>query len=676
MKTTDIRRVAAELLKLEPDASRAARLCVAGYASLKRIAVPKNGSRLGKIVASLDWGCVMQASDIFLSCGHKPTIEDVVGVFELLVPDGERKKNGVAYTPLAVKEMMLRRVMLSDRLPRVYDPACGCGAFLMTAAQLIHDRFAVPYRRIVSESLVGSDISEEAVERVKMLSSVLLAENGERDDVMPQLYCLDMLNSDSIARICRDNPDGFDCVVGNPPYVRFRNMDRATQSAVAAWRSSAGGNADLYMPFFEIGWRAVGDRGTLSFITPNTYLQSVNGRSLRKWIADVEASAEISDFRDAQLFDNVTCYTCVTVLSRAGSRKIRYRRLKAPGERRSFTEYDFADFGDGKPWRMRDGEVDAVISRLEHFGRPLGEYVIRNGLATLGNDIFFFKPLKSEGDCFVREYDGRRWKIEKGVCRNIVKPNVIHTDRDLISEMEQALFPYNLVNGRYVVKSEAEMMSSYPKAYEFLSNCREKLANRDKGQGNYPAWFAYGRTQGMNCRGAKLLIPYIAGAPTAVLAEDPDLLFYCGYALIGNDVGELRYVRKFMESDAFWYYLYHTSKPYSKGYMALAKNYIVGFSIPQLAGAERDLIMETKDPNRLNEYIWHAYGIADIPEVPEKAAYGISRDIGRSVLTSSRLAMDDISGYRATGTDDVGLRHEQMMLLKKRAGPLKRRGRK
>ena len=620
----DIKRVAAELLKLEQDVSRTARLCVAGYLSVKRIFVPR-GSRVERIVSDIGAAEVTQAEELLRSFSRNPMIEDIVGIFELLVPDDERKKNGVAYTPLAVKEMMLRRAMPLDRLPTVYDPACGCGAFLITAAKLIHDKFHLPYRRVFRECLVGSDISAEAINRVTMLSSVLLTENEERDDVMPRLYCLDMLRQDSINKILRSYPGGFSCVVGNPPYVRFRNMDHLTQKAVTAWQSSAGGNADLYMPFFEIGWKAVGDGGVLAFITSNTYLQSVNGRQLRKWIASIGVSVEISDFRDAQLFNNVTCYTCVTMLAQAKSRHIRYRRLKDPTVRGKFTQYEFAEFGEGRPWRIRDGNIDAVISKLEHTGKPLREYVIRNGLATLGNDIFFFKPLRSEGDCFVREYEGKIWKIEKSICRNIVKPNVIHTDRDLISEMEHAIFPYNKLDGHYEIKSEAEMKSSFPKAYRFLSSCRKKLSERDKGKGKYPAWFAYGRTQGMNCQGGKLLIPYIAGAPTAVLAEDPELLFYCGYALISDDINELRYVRKFMESDAFWYYLYHTSKPYSKGYMALAKNYIVGFSIPQLNADERKVLMAIKDHDELNEYIWRAYGFIDIPEMPGKTCMGTPR---------------------------------------------------
>ncbi len=88
-----------------------------------------------------------------------------------------------------------------------------------------------------------------------------------------------------------------------------------------------------------------------------------------------------------------------------------------------------------------------------------------------------------------------------------------------------------------------------------------------------------------------------------------DLLFYCGYALIDDDVDELRYVKAFMESDAFWYYLYHTSKPYSKGFMALAKNYIVRFSIPSLPAGERRALLAARTPAERNRLVWKAYGI-------------------------------------------------------------------
>ena len=111
----------------------------------------------------------------------------------------------------------------------------------------------------------------------------------------------------------------------------------------------------------------------------------------------------------------------------------------------------------------------------------------------------------------------------------------------------------------------------------------------------------------MNNFGKKLLIPYISGSPVAVLSLDPDVLFYCGYALLSEDVEELKILKVFLESEAFWYYIFHTSKPYSKGYMAFAKNYIVNFTIPELSEKEKAYLLESHTRKELDDFVWEKY---------------------------------------------------------------------
>ncbi len=176
--------------------------------------------------------------------------------------------------------------------------------------------------------------------------------------------------------------------------------------------------------------------------------------------------------------------------------------------------------------------------------------------------------------------------------------------------MEIAIFPYTHTDNAYQLIEENVFQSSFPEAYNFLSEYRSILLNRDKGHGNYSAWYAYGRTQGMNNFGKKLLIPYISGSPVAVLSLDPDVLFYCGYALLSEDTEELRILKVFLESEAFWYYIFHTSKPYSKGYMAFAKNYIANFTIPELSEEEKAYLLDSHTVEELNNFVWNKYGIS------------------------------------------------------------------
>ena len=536
----------------------------------------------------------------------------LVELLEILVPETDRKETGVAYTPEIIKDYILDECILDDSIPTVLDPSCGCGSFLVSIAERLHMKYGISYCECISEFVYGADVDPEAIKKAKLLLSLLAIKNKESVPQRFNLILADMLNPRSVESVRALSSNGFDCVVGNPPYVRSRNIVEEEKEYLSCWESSSVGNVDLYMPFFEIGLTLLRRTGRLGYITANGFLQGVNGRALRKYLLSQECQIRITDFRDAQLFKNVTSYTCVTVIEKTKhSERIFYSRINEENSLSDhiYSEYAVESFANGAPWRMRKSSIDLVIDRLENAGTPLSNWKIRNGLATLKNDLFFFEPSGEDSQYYYRSYKGRDFAIEKGICIPIAKPNTIKTELDLSNNSEVAIFPYERKNGSICVMDEAHLKIQFPKTLDFLSAHRDILEARDKGHGDYPAWYAYGRTQGMNNFGKKLLIPYIADEPTAVLSLDESLLFYCGYALFSDSEEELRVIKAFLKSDAFWYYIFHTSKPYSKGYMALAKNYIVHFSIPELSEEEKAYILSTPPRSELNDFIWRKYNI-------------------------------------------------------------------
>lgn len=543
---------------------------------------------------------------------YKLSLHSLVEFFELLIPDTTKKENGIVYTPSEVKDFIIEKcINKHEEIVNVCDPSCGCGSFLISVAEYLHMRFKVSYTEIISKHIYGVDIDEQAIERTKVLLYLLLHINGECTDINLNLICGDMLNLTTFDKLLELVPTGFDCVVGNPPYVRNRNIIEPTKSQMNNWECAANGNVDLYMPFYEVGLKLLSSNGVLGYISPNTFLQAVNGRSLRNFFVAQSARLEITDFRDSQVFKNVTSYTCVVIAEKNSDRVINYSRIKENetlGEQQ-YTSYKINDFEINKPWRLCDSESDSIIAKLEKTGISLGHWKIRNGLATLKNDLFFFVPEREDNAYYYRIYNDIEYAIEKSICINMVKPNVVKSEKELKENREKAIFPYTKVNDIFSIIEESIMMEKYPCAYKFLQDYKDLLMQRDKGKGRYPAWYAYGRTQGMNNFGKKLLIPYISGTPTAVLSLDEDLLFYCGYALLCDDVDTLKLLKVFLESDAFWYYICHTSKPYSKGFMALAKNYIIKFAIPELNKSEIKMLLSETNSKKRNELIWKMYDI-------------------------------------------------------------------
>ena len=136
------------------------------------------------------------------------------------------------------------------------------------------------------------------------------------------------------------------------------------------------------------------------------------------------------------------------------------------------------------------------------------------------------------------------------------------------------------------------------------------MAERDKGNGNYENWFAFGRTQSLEKIRNKMFFPkYSDRTPNFIINFDDDLLFYKGLAVVGNSKTEMEVVKKIMEFNVFWYYIKTTSKPYSSNYFSLNGNYIKNFGICELTDKEKTFLIEETNQNILNSFFEDKYEI-------------------------------------------------------------------
>lgn len=533
-------------------------------------------------------------------------IDKLITAFELLIDSKERKSNGVVYTPLLIKEYIVKKTIVSDTIPKVVDPACGCGSFLITAAKWMHRKYGVSYSEIFGEYIEGVDIDAHSVEKAEVLFELLsLEEEGNTLNCKLKLKAANSL--EELAK--KEYSEKYDVVIGNPPYVRARNISDEVKPYIKEW-SIVTGNVDLYIPFYEIAIRILKKNGVMGYISPNTFLQSVNGRGLRNYLVKCGYEITLLDFREAQKFKEITHYTCICIVNKAVvNYKIRYALLNG---KNSLDEYDFTDYNiknytHNKEWRFANPEIDEIIKKIESQAHKLDDFKIRNGLATLNNELYFFTVLREDTEFYYREYNGEVYPIEKGICIDVIKPNIIRNEADLERFKEKAIFPY--IDNKEIMP-EDYIAKYYPMAYKYLLTYKNVLLKRDKGKAqNYVFWYAYGRTQGMLNQGKKLLIPYMAEKGIAVKCLDEKMLFYCGYAIFCDNEEQMELLKTFIESKVFLYYITNTSKPYSKGYMALAKNYIKNFGIPELNAEQKKELLLIHDRNKREDLIQNLYKI-------------------------------------------------------------------
>ena len=544
------------------------------------------------------------------------SLENVITIFELAIPQTEKTTNGAVYTPKYIRDYIVNQVLYSVKKPLeaclCADISCGCGAFLFTLLEKIHERTALTYK-LALHHLYGIDISAISIGRAKILLSLVALLNGEivyEDDF--RLYCGDTLNYDFKTMPNMIENGGFDIIVGNPPYVRSKNIDAETKKNLPLWSTSKVGNADLYIPFFEIGMSLLHDKGMLGYITVNTFFKSVNARTLREYLSKNRFSLSIIDFGEQLVFKKKLAYTCLTFLSKACKDSLMYVKADIADVQVqkdfAYSKIKYSILDNHRGWNLNKMEVLENIRLIENAGEALGKkYVIKNGIATLANDVFIFRPTRTDRQYFYLVRNEIEYPIERGICRDIIKPNILKSEAEITEKEEKIISPYDENN--HVIKEEF-FIQHYPCAYKYLSDCRKILDARDKGEGDYEAWYAFGRTQAISDSGRKLLFPYMSDLPHFVYTSQEDMMIYCGYAIYNDSETELLFLKKVLESSVFDYYMKNTSKPYATGYYSYAKNYVKNFGLYPFTEEQKKHILSLQSKEEIDKYIKSIYSVA------------------------------------------------------------------
>lgn len=346
----------------------------------------------------------------------------------------------------------------------VIDNSCGDGAFLSEivrryCASFLQNGSDISVLKSSLETYIhGIELDEEETVKCK-LNLTAVAEYYGISDVN-----WDILNADTLTITRYDNK--MDYVFGNPPYVRVHNLFDS-YSSVKKYAFAEKGMTDLYIVFFEIGFKMLSKQGVMCLITPSSWLSSKAGLVLRQYIIKHKNLSGVIDLEHFQPFDATT----YTLISRFDNKQehlaIEYNIYSGESlAKRYVCDLNLVDISIGSNFYLSDYSGLLQLKKIRES--VVRDYVsVKNGFATLADGVFIGS-----------------FQFTNAII-DVIKAST--------GEWKKCVYPYD-ENGKPIPESQ---MSSYTDTFSYLLEHKRELSKgRDIQNDNM--WYLFGRTQAIN----------------------------------------------------------------------------------------------------------------------------------------------------------------------------------
>ena len=404
--------------------------------------------------------------------GH--IFEQSISDLEELQKEGisKRKKEGVYYTPEHITDYVCRNTIIpylskSGKITNVYDlvdeysdnlsyleqkfrsikildPACGSGAFLVKAVEVLLDIYRAIHeyklsrgeyskggqlqltkwseeteiRGIITNNIFGVDVNNESVGITKLSLFLMLATGNKKlSDLSKNIMSGNSLISDKSISVNAFSWEDkfpeiiksgkFDVVIGNPPYFNIETLgvnssyaNGVKDSFPEVWMDKS----DILFYFIAQGINL--SKSHVGFIVSNAFLFSDKAKKLRNYILKNTSFSKIVNFEQYHVFEDADITTAIIFLEKDK----KYSKTKALVlSRNDYEERYLVDtmkqnksFFDVKlrkdsVFALVNNEIDALNLKIDSAGVSLGDlFKVGKGMETGSNSIFDFNTIPND----------------------------------------------------------------------------------------------------------------------------------------------------------------------------------------------------------------------------------------------------------------------------------------
>ena len=286
---------------------------------------------------------------------------------------------------------------------------------------------------------------------------------------------------------------GFDCVIGNPPYVNISVFPELHTYLQTTYSVIHTGYNDLMYYFMYRGIEFLKEDGLYGIITSNYFLGNEYAKKLRVFLSD--KITKIVNFRNAKIF-SANVHTALIFAEKHTTNDIdifTYSSDKAPDSVIIENDYSYITMKRntlGEVWVLADSKEQHIIDKMKEGSILLGDIaIIEKGPGTGKNDVFVLKKEIAE-----------KLNLEKELLRNNVKNGDIQR------------YVFNDRGTVLIYTDNKTDIKKYPNIYKYLSAHKKELSLRNEVLKGAYQWYRLERPRNKTVFDAKekIIVPYRA----------------------------------------------------------------------------------------------------------------------------------------------------------------------
>ena len=201
--------------------------------------------------------------------------------------------------------------------------------------------------------------------------------------------------------------DGFDIVIGNPPYIQLQNDGGKLAKLYADCNyKTFARTGDIYCLFYERGHQLLKPNGHLCYITSNKWMRAGYGEKTRDFFAKNTNPMLLIDFAGVKIFESATVDTNILLFAKAPNEHKTWCAVTNKQNKDSVKNLSVfvqqsgseCEFSNSDSWVILSPIEQSIKRKIEAVGTPLKDWDIQinYGIKTGYNDAFIINTEKRD----------------------------------------------------------------------------------------------------------------------------------------------------------------------------------------------------------------------------------------------------------------------------------------